>query len=101
MADGSTDTETGEIDVKRAISIAKAYAREVFGEELESPPTLEEVWYDETRGEWLVTVGIRHRHEMRLGPAGREMRQYADYKTVRVSAKDGKPLSIKLHDSAA
>ncbi len=107
MADGSTDPETGEIDVKRAVSIAKAYVREAFEDELGGAvPTLEEVWFDDEDNVWVVTVGVRHRDVLASLPLSalsfmREIKRVVDYKTVRVSARDGKPLSIRLRDSAA
>lgn len=47
------------MEAKEAISLAKALVAEMFASELTSPPTLEEIWFDEKKDEWFVTVGVR------------------------------------------
>lgn len=85
------------IDAKQAISIARDHIHAMFEGETSHRPTLEEVWFDERERVWCVTFGIRHRlvSTNRFTP---DQQQVADYRTVRVS-EDGKPQSIKLHDT--
>ena len=47
------------MDAKQAIALAKRHLTDLFAEELTSPPTLEEIWLDEAKNEWSVTLGVR------------------------------------------
>jgi hypothetical protein len=87
------------IDAKQAISIAREHFSTLFEGEAQGRPTLEEIWFDDAEKVWCVTFGIRHR-SVGASPFTMETRQTADYRTVRVT-EGGKPLSIKLHDTAA
>lgn len=89
---------TKPIDVKTAISLAKAYVGEVFADEVKTKPSLEEVWFDERENVWCVTVGVRHRTE--LNAVLKEVRR-VDYKTVRIDPTDGKVLSVRNYEVAA
>jgi len=86
------------MDVKQAVATAKAHFNIVFADEEIGDPTLEEVWFDERRKVWCVTIGIRRDVPSRslLEPFTRQSQIY--YKTVRISDKDGKPLSIRNRD---
>jgi hypothetical protein len=46
------------MDVRQAIAQAKAYLREVYADEGLTDLGLEETDFDETRGEWLITLGF-------------------------------------------
>lgn len=87
------------IDAKQAIAIAREHFSTLFEGEGQGRPTLEEVWFDDTEKVWCVTFGIRHR-SIGTNPFTMDRRQTADYRTVRVT-QSGKPLSIKLHDTAS
>lgn len=96
----TTDPHTEEISHRKAIAIAKAHVRDVFAEEGISEPSLEEVWFDDSKGDWFVTVGFTYRDPLKARPKLR--RDFsAEYRTVRISGKDGHPRSVKLRDSAA
>lgn len=100
MTNSDSSVDATEIDVRQAIEIAKTYVQDLFFNDGGKSPTLEEVWYDEVDHIWCVTVGIRHRRET-TGALGMDTHRIVDYKTVRISATDGKVLSVKLHDTAA
>ena len=73
------------MDAKVAIALAKQHISEVFADELTSPPTLEEIWFDERKQEWFVTLGIRRpsNHVERdpwLDPLSGKTRTVPDYK---------------------
>jgi hypothetical protein len=99
MADNEPDPTANDIGVKQAVSIAKSYVRDLFADEGVIHPTLEEVWYDEHERVWSVTVGIRR--QIYNNPFAALAAGEVDYRTVRVAAADGRPLSIRLHASAA
>ena len=46
------------MDAKQAISLAKAYIAEIFGEEGAFNIGLEEVKFDDEQGTWDVTIGF-------------------------------------------
>ena len=85
------------MEIKEAVAIAKDHLNKAFVDEIASPPTLEEVWFDEREDEWCITLGVRRK----AGSALVDIitgRPRPDYRTVRVSDKDGKPTSIKIRD---
>ena len=78
------------MEVKEAIKTAKAHASTVFeGEAIR----LEEVWFEDDKGQWCVTVGLQ-RHETSLIRAGTR----THYKTIRVDDKTGAVISVRNHD---
>lgn len=79
------------MDVKQAVSSARSHLVEVFSDELVSPPTLEEVWFDDDEKEWCVTFGLKR---SRSGAALGSLVLPFDFKVVRLAAQDGKPISI-------
>ena len=87
------------MDVKQAVEIARSYLQEVFGNELMSPPRLEEVWLDEDSGVWCLTFGFYRKPDDLTKVIG-TFSTYS-YKVVRVDDKTGKPLSIKDRERAA
>lgn len=95
------------IDVRSAIQIAKDHLRTVFGDDGGASPTLEEVWLDDSKGVWNITLGIR---QGRYPVPGLEtiLRQRSnlevmnrEYKVVQVSAETGEPIAIRMRDAAA
>lgn len=86
------------MDVKQAVSIAKTYLADLLVEEKVRALTLEEVWFEEGTRHWRITLGV-HRDLLpgqllgaKLGP---------DYKSLRVSDKDGKVVSVRNRDNEA
>ena len=89
------------MDVKEAVAVAKRHFKEVFADETGGPPTLEEVWFDDSSNVWCITLGIRRNEpasfrDIMNGPGAN-----VHYKTVRVSDIDGKPISIRNRDPLA
>ena len=89
------------MDVREAITLAKAYVAEVFADERAQNVGLEEVEYDDHGDAWNVTIGFSRPWDfpMTLGVASafstsrNAIRR--TYKTVRISDQDGKILSVK------
>jgi hypothetical protein len=98
------------MDVKDAIKAAKAYVREVYGEsENISDLSLEEVEFDDSSGQWRITVefsrpissGLRTRAlELleALGDSAAPRRRVQ--KVVLVSDADGKFVAMKNREAA-
>lgn len=83
------------MDARQAIAQAKEYLSKVFADELTSPPTLEEIWFDEKKKEWFVTLGVRRpsnhtERDVWRDPLGGKIRTLPDYKVVRISEKEGR-----------
>ena len=95
------------IDVKGAIQIAKEHIRTVFGDDGGSSPTLEEVWLDDSKGVWNITLGIRQDMHSRMSRdslfrlRGDLEVMNREYKVVQVSAETGEPIAIRMRDAAA
>lgn len=89
------------MDVKEAVAIARNYFENVFEEEGIGKATLEEIWFDDQKDEWCITMGVRRQLPTStiLDPLRRET--LVDYKTVRISDKDGKIVSVKIRDIEA
>lgn len=94
------------MDIKQAVETAKRHVAEVFSDEGITPPTLEEVEFDDGPEAWNVTVGFFRRDSAPVGPLVQDQRAYdeflgfspparKDYKIVRISDKTGQPLSVK------
>lgn len=82
---------------KEAVSKAKDYFLDIIGEE----PTLEEIWFDDSAGNWCVTFGLRRRSP---GAPGTLMgtvnfKEVIDYKVVRLRETDGSFVSILNRES--
>ena len=80
------------MDAKQAVAVAKAYFIELVGVE----PSVEEVWFEQSSRIWCITFG---RSRMLLDGAGGLVmpgarREVIEYKIVRVSDEDGKPISL-------
>ena len=87
-----------DIDAKQAIALAKAHLIELFSDESQTKPTLEEIWLEEAEPVWCITLGVR-RPTNYVEKDGRGIlyggRTVPDYKVVRVSQKDGTIHSVK------
>jgi hypothetical protein len=94
-----------EIDAKQAIKMAKEHVATLFMDELQTPPTLEEIWLDDMQDEWCVTVGVRRasstvRSNIRDSLAGIPPRLVPDYKVVRVSRATSEIRSLRNREMA-
>ncbi len=79
------------MDVQQAVSSAREYILAIFSDELSDKPTLEEVWFDDNEREWCVTFGLKRSAAKAFGSLVLPF----DYKVVRLSDTDGKPISIR------
>ena len=87
-----------EIEAKQAVATAKSHVASLFEDEMQQPPTLEEIWLDETDDAWCVTLGVRRASNhidsgFRDVLTGAQGRVVPDYKIVRVSRKRLGPLT--------
>lgn len=85
------------MDVKQAIATAKQHLSDVFADEMMSPPQLEEVWFDDSEQHWCITLGFWRK------PTAPMVGSFAnrDYKVVRLSEANGKPVSIRNRELSA
>jgi hypothetical protein len=81
------------MDVKEAVGIAKNHFASVFEKDGGRQATLEEVWYSSGEKVWYVTVGVLRVDALGIGSK-------LHYKTVKISDRDGKLISIKNADAA-
>ena len=102
----SADNETSTIDVKQAVSasvqfVKNLYSDEVFGLQLEEVELSDDEQY------WFVTVGFFREDPnktMAINPVNPfrvvEDKAIRVYKVVKVDALSGKPLSMKIRETA-
>ena len=86
------------MEVKQAIATARTYFTEVFADEDKQRPTLEEVWFDETRSTWHITFGLQRSQGRTLFDPLGHLTSNTIYKVVEVADKDGKIVSIKVRN---
>lgn len=93
------------IDIKSAVQIALEYSRALFNDNRNINFMLEEVEFDAAANTWLITVGFDIERQVRLTPlaAALAMQEGNEtttttraYKTVKVDAKTGNPLAVKI-----
>ena len=93
------------MQVKEAVSLAKAYIKDVFADEEAENPGLEEIEYDDKTGIWSVTVGFARRWDEAAGPFGAKLGLMApkrrDYKVVRIVDGDKRVISVKNRETIA
>ena len=80
------------MDAKQAVAVARAYFIELVGVD----PSVEEVWFDTSNKTWCITFGRSRMLREETGglvTTGAK-REVIEYKIVRVSEKDGKPISL-------
>lgn len=84
------------MDVKEAVKIAKQYTADVFDDEGVRGLALEEIEYDESSGDWLVTVSFLPKLDpmASLGKLAGIKPLARQYKVVRIDNR-GNTLSIK------
>lgn len=85
------------MDVKEAVSVAKQYVHDLFGEEKIVNLGLEEVIFDEKAKSWLITVGFSRPWDAPstfggILPQGDPKRSY---KVVKIADADQRVLSVK------
>ena len=87
--------------VGNAVKIAKEQAEMLFEGENLKHLALEEVELDDTRNQWLVTLGYDSQHLLKrqtgpnLFPTTEEERK-REYKVFRIDADDGHLISMKM-----
>jgi hypothetical protein len=87
------------MDVKEAVALAKQSTRELFRDEQIVDLGLEEVEFDDSSGNWLITfsrpwVGMTNPNAIAAAfGAGSQKRR--EYKIVRISDADKRMISIK------
>lgn len=90
------------MDAKSAILTAKKHFNDVFSEESLINIGLEEVRFDDTRKEWLITLGFSRPWEAQLGLpalARRPTNEPRSYKVVKLKDYDGNLISITNRDA--
>jgi hypothetical protein len=83
------------MDVKQAVQVAKAYVSDLFSEEQIRNVGLEEVEFDDTSHEWLVTIGFARSWDERSGLEKAMIGLSRSFKVVRLSDSDGRVISVK------
>ncbi|HEY9011174.1 MAG TPA: hypothetical protein VIN06_09155 [Devosia sp.] len=90
-----------EIDVKEAVSIAKAFVSEVLAEEKPYNIGLEEVEFDEGTGTWLVTIGFSRPWDKGPFSTLSDTALRRDYRIVTVSDHLRTAVSMKRPEHVA
>ena len=89
-------------DIKAAVYAAREHARALFDQEPLENLALEEVEFDETNGDWLVTLGYDSPHKLRRSTKGPglfptvEEETLREYKIFRIDPSDGHLISISI-----
>ena len=87
------------MDAKQAIATAKKHLLEMFQDEMLSPPRLEEIWFDDSKYVWCVTLGFFRKPDDLLKATG-TFSTFV-YKVVRIDDATGQPQSIRNREAAA
>lgn len=83
------------MDIKQAVVVAKNYLIDVLSDEAVELPTLEEVWFEDKKGHWQVTLGVRRKFASDTAAGRLGLSFVPDYKTVTISDKDGRVVSVR------
>lgn len=90
------------IDIKSAVQAARKHALELFEPESLPNLALEEITFDESQGQWLVTLGFDSPHKItrktngsNLFPTVEEQTQ-REYKRFHIDATDGHLVSMTM-----
>lgn len=78
---------------KEAVTAARAHFLDIVAE----PPSLEELWFDDSLQEWCVTFGVRRRlvaQSSSILSTSQQLKEVVDYKVVRIKDTDGSFVSI-------
>jgi hypothetical protein len=90
------------MDVKQAVGLAKQHILELFAEEQIVNLGLEEVEFDHSSNEWVVTVGFSRPWDEPRNPFAALAREASypkrSYKVVLISDGTGQVLSVKNRD---
>lgn len=85
-----------DADVKQAVRVAKQHLLQVFSGEEITDVGLEEVEFDNTKGNWKITIGFTrpwdHKHSLATALGTQHMGR--SYKVIRIG-QDGRMVSIK------
>ncbi|MBI1743857.1 hypothetical protein HYR54_12445 [Candidatus Acetothermia bacterium] len=79
------------IDVKKAVEIARNHYLELYPDVLPSRLSLEEVELSDDENYWYITLGYSEN-----SPISPVLPQVTKYKTIKIDAASGKPLSMKI-----
>ena len=91
------------MDVKQAVVQAKSYVHDLFQEEGPVNVALEEVEFDTTANEWLITIGFSRTFgnaPYRISEVGELIDPRRSYKVVRISDVTGDVRSVKIQRTA-
>jgi hypothetical protein len=89
-------------DIKAAVKAAREHARALFDQEPLENLALEEVVFDDTSNQWLVTLGYDSPHRLKRSINGPglfptvEEETLREYKVFRIDPDDGHPISITI-----
>jgi hypothetical protein len=81
------------MELKEAVEVAKAHVQSVFADDLVGEPQLEEVWFDNTKNDWHVTLGFYRKPDMMMKAAGSFARYV--YKSVSVDGASKQATGIR------
>ena len=80
---------------KEAIATAKAHISEIFVDEIDYGPKLEEIWFDDEKKEWYITLTVWRKF---YNPSGNPLLTGpSEMKLVRIRDADGRPVAILNH----
>ncbi|MBV9863488.1 MAG: hypothetical protein JO267_15225 [Alphaproteobacteria bacterium] len=93
------------MQVKEAVEAAKAYVLDLFNAEGITNLGLEEVEYDESAGEWCVTLGFSRPWDSRANAlaavVGQQLNPSRSYKVVRISDRTKEIRSVRNRETVA
>ena len=98
-----SEASHAEIDVSQAVRIAKQYVQKTFADDHVENVALEEVKFDESSKDWLITVGFSYPWDKPRPIASRQLADFMGqvletkrtYKLVRLSS-DGRVLDVSI-----
>jgi hypothetical protein len=99
---GQQTAAPSRVDVKEAVQRALAFLRDLYPDEALPSLRLEEVELSEDERYWLVTYGFTgaeqevERDALWGSHGGSTTRQRRDYKLIRVDARTGAPVAMKI-----
>ncbi len=97
------EMDVNEVDVKHAVKIAREQAQQLFENTALNNLALEEVEFDDTLNQWLITLGydspciIRRKTGPSMFQTVEEERK-REYKVFRIDGHKGNFISMKIRD---
>lgn len=84
------------LNPKQAAAIAKAYVGDLFSDEGVFDVQLEEVDFDNGKGDWLVTISFRRSGAEELSPLAKALENVRprSFKVVRIADRTGDVASV-------